>query len=127
MKVAIGYLTVAGLWTWAGLWWVLSSGKSPFTHYPQIYVCGAGVAGLCFVSAFLMYIRSKVSILLIAAIPIAQWFAFKPMFPERFVFSEFETASDYFRQLPPALQFDIIFYIVLIIYALFLWKHRRLT
>lgn len=126
MRVVTVYLVIAGFWTWIGLWWIILIHKTALIPNLGVLGRGACIAFACFASAYALYRRSRFAIPCIVAIPITQWLAFASMYPSRLGVTDTQVDFAYFRQLPPVLVANIIFYSVMTFYALWLWRRRNL-
>jgi hypothetical protein len=127
MRLVIGYLLIAGAWTWAGMWWAILVKQIPIAANANVYGVGLVIALACFGAAYAMYRRNKLVIACIAIVPVAQWVGFAILSPHRVAATDFVVDINYLRQLPPLFVADIAFYIVLTLYAAMLWKRRALA
>jgi hypothetical protein len=121
------YLLVAGLWTGGILLWTLTVRRTPLLPHLDVVSVGALMATACFAAGYALFRGSKFALLFIIAIPVLQWLAFARLYPDQVGPAGYSLDLAYFRQLPPLLLANLAFYAAIVLYALFLWKRKRLN
>jgi hypothetical protein len=127
MWVVTFYLFVSGLWTSTGLVSGFVFNGVPLMPNLGIALSGLLMIAACFAGAYTLYRGSRLALLCIVLIPVVQWMGFALLFPGRVGISHFSINLDYFRQLPPLLLANLAFDGLIVLYALFLLKTRRLS
>jgi len=127
MKLAIGYLVVAGLWNWIGTWAVFIFRRIPIAPNIKLFALLTGLALMSLLAAFALHKRKALVLLLIAVLPVLRVLSYAALFPDFFQINDFVLDASYIRRLPPVLLIGLATDIALLVYCGRQWQRRSIS